>query len=119
MMKFKSIFIFLAIAIAVASCTVGEDEPALQVNKVKLVNKKWYLKGKNGQNWFFYKSDGKWENHAGDYGSWTLTNGNVIKVKAEQDLMQTWEDEVLELTDSYLKKKMKGTAIVQEYSTAP
>ena len=119
MMKLKSVFLFLAIAIAVASCTVGEDEPSLQVNKVKLVNKKWYLKGKNGQNWFLYKSDGKWENQAGDYGSWTLTNGNVIKVKAEQDLMQTWEDEVLELTDSYLRKKMKGTTIVQEYSTAP
>ncbi len=118
-MKGKIIILFLGLVLAVASCSVQDDEPSPQVSKVKLVNKKWYLKGKNGKNWILYQSDGSWSNHAGNNGTWTLSGGNMLSMRDEEDLMHTWEEEILELSDSYLKKKMKGVIIVQEYSTAP
>lgn len=104
--------------LAVVSCTV-DDEPAPQYAKGKLMEKKWYLKGKSGQSWVLYKQDGKWENSAGDYGSWSLVNGNELRIKATNDLLQNWEEEIIELTDTYLKTRVKGVSIAKEYEITP
>lgn len=117
-MKTKILLLFICVAAAFASCTT-DTEPAPQYAKGKLMDKKWYLKGKNGQNWVFYKQDGKWENSAGDYGTWNLVNGNELRINATKDLLQNWEEDVLELTDSYLKTRVKGVAIAKEYELVP
>lgn len=117
-MKSKILLLFVFVALTVASCTV-DDEPAPQYAKGKLMDKKWYLKGKNGQTWIVYKQDGKWEDSSGDYGSWNLANGNVLRINATKSLMQNWEEDVLELTDTYLKTRMKGVTIALEYEITP
>ena len=117
-MKTKILLLFILIASVVVSCTV-DDEPAPQYTKGKLIEKKWYLKGKSGQNWILYKQDGKWESSSGDYGNWSLVNGNELRITATKDLLQNWEEDILELTDSYLKTKVKGVTMAKEYSTAP
>ena len=117
-MKTKILLLFIVVAVAFASCTT-DNEPAPQYTKAKLMEKKWYLKGKNGQNWIIYKQDGKWESSSGDYGDWNLVNGNVLRINATKDLLQNWEEDVLELTDSYLKTKIKGVTMAKEYELVP
>lgn len=117
-MKAKILLLFICVAVAFASCTT-DSEPAPQYAKAKLMEKKWYRIGQNGKDWRIYKQDGNWEDSSGDYGSWSLVNGNLIRINATKSLMGSWEENVLELTDSYLKTRMKGTTIALEYELTP
>lgn len=117
-MKAKILLLLIFVILTVASCTV-DDEPAPQYAKGKLMDKKWYMKGKNGQNWVLYKQDGKWESSSGDYGNWSLVNGNELRINATKDLLQNWEEDVLELTDTYLKTRVKGVTIAKEFEINP
>jgi hypothetical protein len=118
-MKTKLFLLFLGMSLAFAACSNLDDEPAPQDTATQLINKKWYMTGKNGQHWVLYKGDGSWNSHSGDDGNWSLVNGKVLKITATQDLLGSWEEDILELTGNYLKTKVKGTTIPKEYSTTP
>lgn len=115
----KSALFFAFMLVLAVACSTIDDEPAPQDTKAKLVNKTWYKVGKNGQDWVLYKSDGSWESSSGDGGSWTLLNSKTLKIRARQDLLENWEEDILVLEDSYLKTKVKGVNFAKEYQTAP
>lgn len=117
-MKARILLLFICVATAFASCTT-DNEPGPQFAKSKLIEKKWYQTGKDGKVWVLYKQDGNWESSSGDYGTWNLVNGNELTIKATKDVLKNWEEDILELTDSYLKKKVIGVPIALEYETAP
>lgn len=117
--KMKFLILFTFIALAAVSCSGWEDEPEPQDTKTRLVNKTWYLEGKSGDVWVYYKQDGSWESSSGDSGSWSLLNSKTIKIQAKQDLLQNWEEEILALDASYLETKVKGVSFSKKYHTAP
>ncbi len=55
--KFLALFGFLLFI--AASCTTLDDEPEPQDTKTKLMNKTWYMLGKNGDVWVYYRQDGE------------------------------------------------------------
>ncbi len=114
----KKAGLFIFVLALLASC-MPEDELVPQDTKTLLVNKTWYKIGKNGEVWVLYERDGRWSNSSGDKGSWSFLDKNTVKVHAQQDLLGSWEEDILEISDSYLKTKVKGVDIAKEYSTAP
>jgi hypothetical protein len=115
----KISFLFVFILLAVASCTTWEDEPEPQDTRTRLVNKTWYLEGKDGEVWVYYKQDGSWESSSGDEGSWNLPDSRTIKIQAKQDLLQNWEEDILEISGSSLETRVRGVSFSKKYSTAP
>ena len=117
--KLKLPALFAFILLVAASCSSWEDEPEPQDTKTKLANKTWYLEGKDGEVWVLYRQDGSWESSSGDSGSWILMNSKTIKIRAKQDLLQNWEEDILALNNSYLETRVKGVSFSKKYHTAP
>lgn len=117
--KLKLTALFAFLLLMAASCSTWEDEPAIQDAEGKLINKKWYLSGKNGTVWVYYQDDGKWESSSGDYGSWVLQNSKTLKIQANQDLLENWEEDILDISNTYLETRVKGTSFSKKYQTVP
>lgn len=115
--KFSALFGLLVLIMA--SCTTWDDEPEPQDTRTKLAEKTWYLEGKYGEVWVYYKQDGSWESSSGDEGSWTLPDSRTIKIQAKQDLLQNWEEDILEISGSSLETRVRGVSFSKKYSTAP
>lgn len=111
--------LFAFVLLVAASCSSWEDEPEPQDTKTRLVNKTWYLEGKEGDVWVYYKQDGNWESSSGDSGSWTLLNSKTLKIQAKQDLLQNWEEDILEISNSYLETRVRGVSLSKKYQTTP
>lgn len=116
--NFKFVGLFAILLAILASCT-PESEVVPNDVQTLLVNKTWYKHGKSGEVWVLFERNGRWSNSSGDEGSWTFVDKRIIEVNAQQDLLGRWEEEVLEISDDYLKTKVKGVAFATEYSTAP
>lgn len=114
----KKAGLFIFVLALIASCT-PENEVVPNDTKSLLVNKTWYKLGKNREVWVLFERNGRWSNSSGDVGSWSFLDKRTIEIHAQQDLLGTWEEEILEISDDYLKTKIKGVDFPKEYSTAP
>lgn len=116
-LKIAGLFAF--IGLLAVSCSTQDDEPEPQDTHTLLVNKTWYLEGKDGEAWVYYKQDGSWESSSGDSGNWALKNSKILQIQAKQDLLQNWEEDILELSSASLETRVKGVNFSKKYATAP
>ncbi len=62
---------------------------------------------------------GSWENSAGDEGSWSLPDSRTIRIRAKQDLLQNWEEDIVEISSTSLETKVRGVSFSKKYSVVP